>query len=392
MLEKLAEKKLRKEAFDYIACGAGQEDGIRNNRTAFSSYQIMPRMASGLRAVETEVQLLGQSLPYPVLFAPVGVLGLAHPRGDLELAAASSQTRVPMIFSNQASVPMEETAQMIHNCPYWFQLYFSKSRELVESFVHRAESCGCSALVLTLDTTTLGWRTRDLDNAYLPFIRGLGIAQYTSDPVFRKLMADTDLSSQNSSGFTLRKLALAHSMMKNYPGSYWKNWRTKDPIKAVRKFIEIYSRPELSWDDVAWLKSITKLPLIIKGVLTVEDSLRAMDAGADAIVVSNHGGRQVDRVISSLDALVSIRKNVPAAFPLLLDSGIRSGTDVFIALASGASAVLVGRPYVYAMALQGKEGIAEYTSNLLAELLITMKLTGCSKISDIHPELVSRRY
>lgn len=390
-LEEKAKKKLSRDAFGYIACGAGQEDGIRNNLKAFSSYSLIPSMASGLSSVDTGIELLGKSLPFPVLFAPIGVLSLAHPRGDLELASASDETRVPMIFSNQASYPMEETAKEIHSGPYWFQLYFSKSKDLVDSLVHRAESCGCSALVLTLDTTTLGWRVQDLNAGYLPFIRGLGIAQYTSDPVFRDLMADIDLSNQDSGGFSIKKLMLAHDLMKNYPGAYWNNWRTKDPIRAVRKFIEIYSRPELSWEDVCWLKSRTRLPLILKGILRPDDALRGLDAGADAIVVSNHGGRQVDRVISSLDALPVIRKQLPTDFPLLLDSGIRTGSDIFTALALGANAVLVGRPYVYAMALKGKAGVVEWMGNLLAELEITMKLTGCCKISEIHPGLVIRK-
>ena len=383
-LEQLAEKKLNPKAFGYIATGAGSEKGIKNNAEAFSKYTIIPRMAHGGILPDLSSELFGRKLESPLLFAPIGVLGLAHPKGDLELAAAASASGIPMIFSNQASYSMESCASLLAGNNYWFQLYFSKSNELVESFVSRAENCGCKALVLTLDTTTLGWRQRDLNQAYLPFIRGLGIAQYTSDPVFKKLMQKADVTANKGTPSNLTKIILAHQLMTHYPEPYFRNWKTKDPIKAVRTFIDIYSRPNLNWEDIRWLRSITKLPILLKGILHPEDARMAIDSGIDGLIISNHGGRQIDQVISSLDALKEIKKTVPMEYPLLLDSGIRTGTDIFIAMALGAKAVLLGRPYVYALALHGKAGVLEYCQNILAEFEITMSLVGSKSLKEIN--------
>ncbi|MBK6352385.1 MAG: alpha-hydroxy-acid oxidizing protein [Saprospiraceae bacterium] len=390
-LERLAEKKLNSEAFGYIATGAGSEKGIKNNADAFSKYAIIPKMAHGGVTPDLSIDLFGTKSMTPVLFAPIGVLSLAHPKGDLELAEASAASGVPMIFSNQASHSMEACASRLSGNNYWFQLYFSKSNELVESFVSRAENCGCKAIVLTLDTTTLGWRQRDLNHAYLPFIKGLGIAQYTSDPVFKRLMQNADLTPNAKTPFNLSKLLLAHQLMRNYPEPYFTNWKTKNPIKAVKTFIDLYSRPNLNWEDIKWLRSITKLPILLKGILHPADALRTIDAGIDGIIVSNHGGRQIDQVISSLDALKEIKKRVPANYPLLLDSGVRTGTDIFTALALGAKGILLGRPYVYALALHGKEGVLEYCRNLLAEFEITMSLAGSKSLQELNTDFLTTK-
>ncbi|MBK9272103.1 MAG: alpha-hydroxy-acid oxidizing protein [Saprospiraceae bacterium] len=390
-LEQKASKILSKNAFGYIATGAGQEEGILNNQIAFSSWNIVPAVASGIQNLNTNREILGLDLPWPIMYAPVGVLDLARPKGDLLLAKASKQTEIPMIISNQASTPMEEIARALHSQNFWFQLYFSKSKELVRSFVYRAESCGAKAIVLTLDTTTLGWRHRDLNNAYLPFIRGLGIAQYTSDPVFKALLQDVNLHTQKSTGNIFQKLRLLHELLRNYPGSYMSNLKSKEPIKAVRNFIEIYSRPELNWEDIRWLKEISNIPVLLKGILHPNDAKKAHDIGIDGIVVSNHGGRQIDKVLSSLEALVEIKKIIPQDYPLILDSGIRTGTDIFIALALGAKAVLLGRPYVYGMAINGSQGVVEISKNILAEFEITMKLAGCPNIESITEEKLAKK-
>nr|MBP6522854.1 alpha-hydroxy-acid oxidizing protein [Saprospiraceae bacterium] len=340
---------------------------------------------------DLSIDLFGTKSVAPVLFAPIGVLSLAHPNGDLELAEASAASGVPMIFSNQASHSMEACASRLSGNNYWFQLYFSKSNELVESFVSRAENCGCKAIVLTLDTTTLGWRQRDLNNAYLPFIKGLGIAQYTSDPVFKRLMQNADLTPNTKTPFNLSKLLLAHQLMRNYPEPYFTNWKTKNPIKAVKTFIDLYSRPNLNWEDIKWLRSITKLPILLKGILHPSDAMRTIDTGIDGIIISNHGGRQIDQVISSLDALKEIKKTVPANYPLLLDSGVRTGTDIFTALALGAKGILLGRPYVYALALQGKHGVLEYCRNLLAEFEITMSLAGSKSLQELNTDFLTTK-
>jgi len=390
-LELKASKILSKNAFGYIATGAGQEEGVFNNQKAFSSWNIVPSVASGIQTLNTKIELLGLDLPWPMMYAPIGVLDLARPKGDLLLAKASLESQIPMIISNQSSTSMEEIARALPSQNFWFQLYFSKSKELVRSFVQRAEACGAKAIVLTLDTTTLGWRQRDLNNAYLPFIRGLGITQYTSDPVFKELLQDVNQQKQKSSGNIFQKLRLLHELLKNYPGSYFGNLKSREPIKAVRKFIEIYSRPELNWDDIQWLKEISNVPILLKGILNPQDAQKALNLGIDGIVVSNHGGRQIDRVISSLDALVEIKKVVPQNYPLIIDSGIRTGTDIFIAMALGAKAVLLGRPYVYGMTLNGSHGILEVTKNILAEFEITMKLTGCPNIESITEEKLVKK-
>ncbi|HRI01265.1 MAG TPA: alpha-hydroxy-acid oxidizing protein [Saprospiraceae bacterium] len=388
-LEQAAKKMLGKSEFDYIATGAGIEQGMSNNRAAFLDYKLIPKMANGCSDISLNTTLFTrEQIPAPFLFAPIGVLKLAHPQGDLELAKAARASGIPMIFSNQASYPMEQCTQVLEGSPHWFQLYFSRSNELVESFIHRAEQSQCSAIVLTLDTTILGWRTRDLDNAYLPFIYGQGIAQYSSDPVFLRLMQEQKKASEEKNPFKLRSLALLHSMIQHFPGPFFSKLRSKDPIKAVKKFIEIYSRPNLNWEDILWLRNQTKLPLILKGIQDPHDAQRAIDMGINAIIVSNHGGRQVDYNRASLHSLIEIRKKIDSKFPLLLDSGIRTGTDVFIARALGAQAVLLGRPYTYALALGGAEGVLEYVKNIAAELEITMSLCGCQNINDITQDYI----
>ncbi len=379
-LELLGKSKLPKRHFDYIYTGAGGNTGISNNRKGFLKYEIVPRMLSGVHEPNLEIQLLDLRLKFPVLFAPVGVLELAHPFGDLEVARASLNSEIPMIISNQSSFAMEEICTTLKGSNSFFQLYFSRSNSLTESFVKRAERCGCKGIVLTVDTTSLGWRNLDLENGYLPFLEGRGIANYTADPVFQELMEAESTTSSTKQWPSI--LSLVH-LYKSYPDSFLNNILTGNPIKAVRTFVKIYSRPELSWEDVAWLRSVTKLPMFIKGILHEEDAIKAVEAGMDGIIVSNHGGRQVDRVLPSIVALQNIKTVVPPSYPLILDSGIRSGADIFIALAAGASAVCIGRPYVYAMSLAGYKGIQELMMNYLSELNTIMSLCGCARIEDI---------
>src|SRR5262249_34679132 len=257
--------------------------------------------------------------------------------------------------------------------------------ELVASLLGRAEACGCDAVVVTLDTTLFGWRIRDLDLAYLPFLRGKGIAQYTSDPVFRRLLDEappTDLSERP----TLAALGPAIELARAYPGSFWRNLRSSKPRTAARVFIEIYSRPRLTWDDLAMLRAATKLPLLLKGILHPDDARRAVDAGMDGIVVSNHGGRQVDGAVASIDALPGIVGAIDGRVPVLLDSGVRGGADVFKALALGARAALIGRPYAYGLAIAGEEGVREVIRNFAADFDLTMGLAGCRSVTEIRRE------
>jgi lactate 2-monooxygenase len=381
-LEKAAARKLPPEAFAYLAGGAGLEATMRANRAAFERRRIVPRMLRDVSRRDPSIELFGRTLPGPFLLAPVGVLELAHPQADLAVARAAAAEGVPMIFSNQASRSMEECAEAMSDAPRWFQLYTSTSDELVRSFLARAETCGCDAIAVTLDTTMLGWRTRDLDLAYLPFLRGKGIAQYTSDPVFQRLLDEAppvELSERPN----LAALGAALDVARAYPGQIWRNLRSTKPRTAARIFIEIYSRPTLTWSDLGPLREATKLPLVLKGILHAEDARRAVDAGIDGLVVSNHGGRQVDGAIASLDALPAIAEAVDDRVPVLLDSGVRGGADVFKALALGAHAVLIGRPYAYGLAVAGEHGVREVLRNFAADFDLTLGLAGYRSIAEI---------
>ncbi len=333
------------------------------NRAAFDRYHIVPRMLRGVARCSTAVELFGRTLPAPVLLAPIGV---------------------PFIFSNQASVPMETVAAQMGEGPRWFQLYWSRSNELVESFVRRAEACGCEAIVVTLDTTLLGWRTRDLDAAYLPFLQGRGIAQYTSDPVFRRLLDEPDSGdSPVKQGISLKLIREFVALTRRYPGP------ARQALRAVRQFVQLYTNPALHWSDLAFLRERTRLPILLKGILHPDDARTALDHGIDGLIVSNHGGRQVDGAIGALDALPGIVEAVDGRVPVLLDSGIRTGADVLKALALGARAVCVGRPYAYGLALAGERGVSAVLQNVLADFELTMALAGCRSVPEITRDMLT---
>ncbi len=392
-LRDAAKKSLSAQAWAYLAGGAGDELSVAANLAAFSKVSILPHMMRGDARADFSVRLFGQALTFPLLLAPIGVLDLICPEADRAVARACRNVGVPMIFSNQAGTPMETCAQDLGNTSRWFQLYWSKSDDLVLSFVRRAEACGCGAIVLTVDTTLLGWRNRDLKLAYLPFLRGLGIAQYTSDPVFNGLLnkgGEAVTSAAPRPAVTLNTVGNLLRLKANYPGGLLKNLLRKAPLEAVRLFVNIYSNPALSWDQVRWLRQQTKLPIIIKGILRADDARKAVDAGADGIVVSNHGGRQVDGAIPTLNALVDIRKAVPKPYPVLFDSGIRRGSDLFKALALGADAALLGRPYAYGLAVARQQGVEAVLQNILNDFELTARLAGCRKISEIGADMVSQ--
>jgi lactate 2-monooxygenase len=390
-LEAKARQTLSKEAYAYIAAGAGVNATVRANRAAFDRWRIVPRVLRDVSERDTSVELFGRRLPSPFLLAPIGVLELAHDEADLAVARAAAGEGAPVIFSNQASRPMEEVAGAMGDSPRWFQLYWSTSDELVESLVGRAEACGCEAIVLTLDTMILGWRPLDLDPAFLPFLRGKGIAQYTSDPVFRRLLSED--SSDGSNGPqpkpTLTALRTLVQLTKAYPDRFVATLASGRGRAAVQRFINIYSRPSLTWEDLPFLRERTKLPILLKGVLHPDDAARAIEAGVDGIVVSNHGGRQVDGSIATLDALPGVVDAVAGRMPVLLDSGIRGGADAFKALALGATAVLIGRPYVFGLALAGEDGVREVIQNHIAEFDLTMGLTGCRTVAEIDRDMLA---
>lgn len=394
-LEERARVAMPREAFAYIAAGAGAEDGVEENAGAFRAWRIVPRVLRDVSTRDTSIELFGRRLDSPFLLSPIGVLEMVHRHSDLAVARAAAAESVPMVFSNQASHPMEACAGEMGSSPRWFQLYWSKSDELVESLVSRAEACGCDAIVVTLDTTLLGWRTRDLDLAYLPFLRGKGIAQYTSDPVFRELVRAGSQASPDAQAPTPRPtpaaLATLIQVLRNYPDRFLSGLRSGMARGAVERFIEIYSRPWLTWEDLPFLRERTRLPILLKGVLHPDDARRAIDSGIDGIVVSNHGGRQVDGVIPTLEALPGIADAVAGQVPIVLDSGVRGGADAFKALALGATAVGIGRPYIYALTIAGERGVRELIQNFQAELDLTMGLAGCRSVAEITRESLAVR-
>ena len=349
-LERLAREKLSDEAWAYIAGGAGREATIEANRAALDARKIVPRMAIDCARRDLSVSLFGKALPTPFLTCPIGVMSLAHPEADLAVARGAGAVGAPMIISNQASYPMEQIADC-GDGPKWFQLYWGRSDELVASLVGRAKKAGCEAIVITLDTTILGWRCRDLDLAHLPFLKGLGIAQYVSDPYFRSLLAEPP---------------------------------EKNMLAAAALFTQIFSDPSLSWEKLKTIRKHTDLPVLLKGIQHPDDARLAVEHGFDGVVVSNHGGRQVDGAVGSFAQLDACAEHVAGRIPVLFDSGIRTGADAFKALAHGADAVCVGRPWVYGLAAQGQAGVEAVLKNLIAELDLTMALSGCASIADIR--------
>jgi lactate 2-monooxygenase len=387
-LEEKAKQRLSPEAFAYLAGGAGSETTIAANRTALDQVKIHPRMLGGVQEVSMQIPWRGHTLPAPFMLAPIGVLELAHSQGDLAEARACAAMNVPMIISSQASFPMEEIAGQLGSCPRLFQLYYSKSKELSQSFIRRAEAINCSAIVVTLDTTLLGWRVRDLSLGYNPFIMGKGIAQYYSDPVFNALPdppADQTVKPPVSFDLIQNLIRLNHRI----PGGWLSNMRTGKAMNAARKFTSIFSNPAINWDDIALIRSWTHLPVYLKGILRADDAMKASAIGVDGIIVSNHGGRQIDGSIPTAEALVHILDAVKDNIEVWMDSGIRSGSDIYKCIALGATGVMIGRPYAMALACNGEPGIIDCVTNMISELELNMALSGCKTLNDIKPELIS---
>jgi isopentenyl diphosphate isomerase/L-lactate dehydrogenase-like FMN-dependent dehydrogenase len=355
-LEQAGLAAMTPQARGYVGGGAGGEETMRANREAFDRWRILPRMLRGVPAQrDLTTTVLGTTMPAPVLLAPIGVLGIVHPDRELAVARAAAAMGVPMILSTAATATMEEVAEV--GGPRWYQLYWPKSRELAASLVQRAEKAGYEAVVFTLDTWQLGWRPRDLDTAYLPFLQSQGIQQYLADPVFRSMLDTTP---------------------------------EDDPLSAVLLWTQQFANPALTWDDLAWLREQTSLPIVLKGVQHPDDARRAVAAGADAVICSNHGGRQVDGAVGALDVLPDV---VAAAgdLPVLFDSGIRTGADALKALALGARAVLLARPYVYGLAVGGEEGVRHVLRTFLADLDLQLGLSGHAGLEELSQASLVRR-
>lgn len=393
-LEERARRSLSAEAFAYIAGGAGAERTMEANTAAFQQWQIWPRPLRDVSERDLSVEFLGRRRATPLLLAPLGVMELAHPDADLAVARAAASLGVPYALSNQASHPMEAAAGAAPAGSRLFQLYWSADDDLNASLLRRAEASGCEAIVVTLDTHLLGWRTRDLDLAYLPFTRGLGIAQYTSDPVFQQLVRDrvrrgTDASAPPAPAVKLTAKTVAAGVQIARKGAALtgaglrENLRSPLPRAAVETFLEVFSTPALTWDDVAKARQWTSLPIILKGIVHPDDAARAIDAGMDGVWVSNHGGRQIDQSVPTLDALPGVVERVAGRVPVVFDSGVRQGSDAFVALALGATVVALGRPYAYGLGIAGEDGVREVVRNVLAELDITLGLSGHTAIAEV---------
>ena len=379
-----------RRAWAYIYGGAGSGATMDANREAFDRRRIVPRMLRDTSERDLSVELFGRRLPAPVLVAPIGAAGLITRDADLEVGAAAAQRGLPYILSSQGSSPMEATAAAMGSAPRWFQLYWSKDEALVDSFIARAEAIDAGALVVTLDTTLLGWRPWDLDLGSLPFTRGVGIAQYTSDPRFAELVAKRISADVEDEPVTVTPQAVwtMLEMARNHPGGLLDNLRAPETRAAVQTFLDTFSNPALTWDHIATLRERTRLPVVLKGVLHPDDARRAFDVGVDAVMVSNHGGRQVDGSVGTLDALADIRAAVGPEATLLLDSGVRGGADVIKAMACGADAVTLGRPHLYGLAIAGRRGVGEVLDNLLAEIDLTMSLSGASSWGEVDESLL----
>ena len=352
-LEKKAKEVLDPAAYDYVAGGAAGERTMQANLEAFSRWKIVPRMLRDVSSRDLSVEILGHKLPAPVMLGPVGVQSIVHPEGELPPAKAAASIGVPFVISTLSSRSMEEVARAMGGGLRWFQLYWGKDPELTASMLARAENAGYSALVVTLDTPILGWRPRDLAHPFLPFLLGKGLANYFSDPVFCK------------------KLGCKAE---------------ENPAQAIELWSKIFSNTTLTWKDLAWLREHTKLPIVLKGIQCAEDAQRALDAGMAGVLVSNHGGRQVDGGIGALDALSPVVEAVKGKALVLFDSGVRHGADVVKALALGAKAVLLGRLYVWGSAIAGEQGVRDVVLNLIADFDLTMGLSGWKSCGELGPE------
>ena len=352
-LEELARQHMAPEPYWYVAGAAGSGATARANRAAFDELRIVPRMLNGATPRDLSTTVLGTTIPAPVITAPVGVQSIVHPDAELAVARVTAELGLPMTLSTVSSFPLEQVAQANGAGPRWFQLYWPNDEQVCISVLERAAASGFSALLVTLDTWMLGWRPHDLDHAYLPFLTGEGLANYFGDPAF---LAGLSKPPQ------------------------------EDLPAALLRWLPMFTGTDHSWDDIAFLREHWHGPIVLKGIQSVDDARRAVDAGVEGVVVSNHGGRQVDGAIASLHALRPVAEAVGAQLEVLFDSGIRTGADIVKALALGAKAVLVGRPWVYGLALGGQDGVKHVLRSLLADLELTLALSGHRTPGELTPD------
>ena len=356
-LEGLAREAFESGPFGYVAGGAGAGATVAANREAFGHWRIVPRMLTDATSRDLGTTVLGQNMPAPLLLAPVGVQSIVHRDGELATARAAAALGVTMVLSTASSHTIEEVAEANGDGSRWYQLYWPNDNDVTISILQRAKAAGFSTLVVTLDTWTLAWRPNDLDQSYLPFIRGIGNAIPFSDPAFRALLAKPP---------------------------------EEDPTAAILQWIPMFTGTDRRWDQLPFLREHWEGPIVLKGIQHVDDARRASDAGLDGIIVSNHGGRQVDGAVAALDMLPEIAAAVGDQLEILFDSGIRTGADIVKALALGAKAVLLGRPYAYGLGLGGEDGVRHVIRSILADLDLTIGLSGNRTAADLSPDTLRR--
>jgi len=347
-LEKAVAEKIAAGPFGYIRSGAGGEQTLHNNRAAFEKYSIVPRFLNDVSNVDTSIHLFGKTYPTPLLFAPVGMNGIVHDEGELAVVRSAQHLNIPYIQSTVSTYALEEVAEAAPTATKWFQLYWSTNEEIAFSMAARAEAAGFEAIVLTIDTVMLGWREEDVRNQFSPLKLGYAKGNYMNDPVFTASLPDDSFESY------------------------------------VQGVLQNVFHPTLNWEHIRELKRRTNLPILLKGILHAEDARLAIDNGIDGIIVSNHGGRQLDGVIGSLDALPAIVEIVKGQIPIILDSGVYRGMDALKALALGADAVAIGRPFVYGLALDGQHGVEKVMTNLYDELKVSIALAGVTSIKGLR--------
>jgi isopentenyl-diphosphate delta-isomerase len=354
--------ELREEAFErmswqakaYVHGGAGSEETFERNKD-FSRWRIVPRMLRGVADRDLSVEVFGDSHAYPLMITPLGVQGMLHEEGEVATARACRELDVPFVLSSLASRSMEDVAEALGDTPKWFQFYWSSDRDVAASFLDRAEAAGYDAVVVTVDAPTLGWRERLLEKGYYPFLEGEGMANYFSDPAFR---AALDEPPENN------------------------------PEAAVDRFLSVFGDASLTWDDLEFVFERTDVPVIIKGVLHPDDAQMAVEAGADGVQVSTHGGRQIGASISAIEALPEIAEAVGDDAAVFFDSGVRRGEDAFKALALGADSVMLGRPFAYGLAHSGQAGVEQVLRNTISQIDLTMGLAGIDDAEAIDREAV----
>jgi lactate 2-monooxygenase len=353
-LRETAHEAMSEEGIAYVHGGAGS-DGTFERGKDFSAWRIVPRMLRGVETRDLSTTLMGTALDYPVVLTPLGVQTLLHERGEVATAEAAAELNVPLCLSSLSSTPMEEVAETLGETPKFFQFYWSSSDAIGKSFLSRAEQAGYDGIVVTVDAPILGWRERLLERGYFPFLEGEGVANYVSDPEFRAQLDEPP---------------------------------EEDPEAAVEHFLDIFGDPSLTWDDLQFVRENTDLPIFIKGVLHPEDARLAAQHGADGVGVSTHGGRQVDGSITAVEALPGVVDEVGDELDVTLDSGVRRAADAFKSVSLGADAVMLGRPYAYALAAGGADGVSTYLRNFLAEFDLTMGLAGSDAVTSIDRDAV----